>query len=149
MSESALENQVYQVFHSHLNPNNTLFGGHVMALMDNVAYTIATAHSGHVCVTACVDRINFIKPASLGDKILISGAINKSWRTSMEVGIKVCKENIKGGERQQILKAYLVFVAIDNSGSPTTVPEIKPITKEELRRFEAAECRKKARSKRG
>ena len=148
VSESALENQVYQVFPGDLNPNNTLFGGHVMALMDSVAYTIATGNSGHVCVTACVDRINFIKPASLGDKILISGAVNKAWHTSMEVGIKVCKQNIKGGKREQILKAYLVFVAIDNSGSPVTVPEIKPSTKDEQRRFDAAELRKAARNKR-
>ena len=148
VSESALENQVYQVFPSNLNPNNTLFGGYVMALMDSVAYTIATSHSGHVCVTACVDRINFIKPASIGDKILISGSVNKAWRTSMEVGLKVSKQDMKGGEKQQILKAYFVFVAIDNSGRPVPVPEIKPASKDERKRFEAAESRKTARDKR-
>lgn len=148
VSESSLDNQVYQIFPSNLNPNNTLFGGHVMALMDSVAYTIATAHSGHVCVTACVDRINFMSPASLGDKILISGAVNRAWHSSMEVGIKVSKQDMKGGEEQQILKAYFVFVAIDNSGKLVQVPQIKPGSNDEQRRFAAAESRKMTRNKR-
>lgn len=146
VSESALENQVYQVFPGDLNPNNTLFGGHVMALMDSVAYTIATAHSGHVCVTACVDRIDFIKPATLGDKILISGSVNKSWQTSLEVGIKVCRQNIKGGEVEQILKAYLVFVAIDQDGLPIKVPQLVPDSQDEIRRFQSAELRREKRN---
>lgn len=148
VSESALNNQVYQIFPGDLNPNNTLFGGHVMSLMDSVAYTIATAHSGSVCVTACVDRINFIQPASLGDKILISGSVNKAWHTSMEVGIIVCKQDMKGGEEQKILKAYFVFVAIDSYGRPEQVPEIKPVSKDECRRYEDAESRKTERKKR-
>lgn len=142
VKESALENQVYQVFPGDLNPNNTLFGGHVMALMDGVAYNIATAHSGHICVTACVDRINFINPASLGNRIIISGAVNKSWRTSMEVGIKVCKQDIRGGDLEKVLKAYMVFVAIDQDGVPINVPELEPKSQDELRRYDAAEYRK-------
>ncbi|MDG2348492.1 MAG: acyl-CoA thioesterase [Gammaproteobacteria bacterium] len=148
VSESALENQVYQVFPGDLNPNNTLFGGHVMALMDSVAYTIATTHSGNVCVTACVDHINFIKPARLGDKILISGSVNRSWKTSLEVGIKVCKQNIKGGEIEQILKAYLVFVAIDQDGMPVEVPELVSQSEEEHKRFMSAELRREKRNSR-
>ncbi|MEE2770432.1 MAG: acyl-CoA thioesterase [Pseudomonadota bacterium] len=142
VSESALENQVYQVFPGDLNPNNTLFGGHVMALMDGVAYIVATAHSEQICVTACVDEINFIKPATLGDKIMISGAVNRSWRTSMEIGIKVTRQDIKGGAIENILTAYLVFVAIDKDGNPILVPELVPKTKLELRRFKAAESRR-------
>ena len=66
----------------------------------------------------------------------------------MEVGLKVSKQDMKGGEKQQILKAYFVFVAIDNSGRPVPVPEIKPASKDERKRFEAAESRKTARDKR-
>tara|TARA_X000000950_G_C13898346_1_gene653834 strand:- start:79 stop:552 length:474 start_codon:yes stop_codon:yes gene_type:complete len=146
VSESALENQVYQIFPGDLNTNGTLFGGRLMALMDEVAFMIAVSHSHQVCVTACVDRINFIKPATLGDKIVISGAVNKAWKTSLEVGLKVCKQDLKGGDKQQILKAYMVFVAIDKHNRPVAVPAIVPETDIEIKRYKEAEQRKVVRS---
>lgn len=146
--ETALEQQTYQIFPDDLNPMGTLFAGRVMSLMDITAYTIATAHCGYNCVTAHIDNIDFILPAKLGDKILLYGSINRAWRTSMEVGVKVCKQSMYGGEVAQILKAYFIMVALDASGKPVPVPEIILSNETEERRFAEAQLRRDIRMNR-
>lgn len=146
--ETALDQQTYQIFPDDLNPNGSLFAGRVMSLMDITAYTIATAHCGYNCVTAHIDNIDFILPAYLGDKILIYGSINRTWRTSMEVGVRVCKQSMYGGEMAQILKAYFIMVAVDADGKPMPVPEILVETPLEKRRFAEAQLRREIRAKR-
>lgn len=146
VSDSALDKQIYQIFPQDLNPNGNLFGGRVISLMDMVAYVVASAHSGKDCVTASVDQINFLKPASLGDKLVIYGALNRAWKTSMEVGIKVCKQDMKGnGDTVHILTAYMLFVAVDERGIPVEVPKVIPQTDIEVKRYEAAEVRRSLR----
>ena len=144
-SESAVEQNVYKIFPNDLNSKYTVFGGLVMGLCDRTALIVAERHSGHSCVTAAVDSLNFLAPARSGETLIIKAAVNRAWESSMEIGVHVAAEDSFRGDTRHVVSAYLTFVALDKSGSPTQVPPVLPETEIEQRRFEAATERRNAR----
>jgi acyl-CoA hydrolase len=141
---SAVLEQVYMVFPNDLNANDTVFGGLIMAQMDRFAAVAADRHAGGVCVTVGVDAVHFVAPARRGDVLIFNAAVNRAWGSSMEVGCKVEAERIGGGDRRQILSAYLTFVAMED-GKPRKVPPLQPQTDVERSRYAEAELRRTAR----
>jgi len=139
---SAVREQVYMVFPNDLNPNNTVFGGLIMAHMDRVAAVVADRHSGGVTVTVSVDAVHFLAPARRGDVLVMHASINRAWRSSMEVGVRVEAEAIGSCERRHILTAYLTFVAVDAEGRPRPVAPLLAETDDERRRYLEAELRR-------
>nr|WP_301173524.1 hypothetical protein [Brevibacillus nitrificans] len=69
-------------------------------------------------------------------------------KTSMEVFVKVESENLLTAERRLTARAYLTFIALDDEGKPTTVPQVIPETDEEKSQYEHAEERYHIRKKR-
>ncbi|MBP7074651.1 MAG: acyl-CoA thioesterase [Rhabdochlamydiaceae bacterium] len=147
VSHSAVDNHTYKIFPNDLNSYGTAFGGMIMAVCDRTALVVAERHSRKTCVTASVDSMHFLKPAGQGDILLFSAAINRTWKTSMEIGVKVIAEHYATGERRHILSAYFTFIAIDENKVPTEVPPIIPETPLEKRRFEEANLRRENRKK--
>lgn len=131
-------------------PNDTnqlgnLLGGQVMHWIDLVAAIAAARHSQRVCVTASVDELNFIHPIKLGEVVTLLASVNRVFRTSMEVGVKVLSENMLTGTIRHANTAYLTFVALDQQAAPTQIPQIRIETEEEHRRFEDALTRRDER----
>jgi acyl-CoA hydrolase len=81
----------------------------------------------------------------VGSHVLIKASMNYVGNTSMIIGVKVMSENPYTGKVIQTTRAYLTFVALDEDGVPTQVPELKPETEEEIRRFENAKKRVESR----
>lgn len=136
------------VLPNHTNRLGNLLGGQLMHWIDICAAIAAFRHTNRVCVTASVDELNFLHPIKEGEVVILHGSVNRAFRTSVEVGVKVIAENLLTGERKHANTAYLTFVAIDDSGTPAAVPAIKPETKEETRRFEDAAKRRDMRLQR-
>lgn len=147
VSESAINEQTYKIFANDLNANDTAFGGLIMGILDRTAAVVAERHSQHTCVTASVDSMHFLAPARKGDILLISAAINRTWKTSMEIGVKVLAENYRTGEKKRIISAYFTFVAVDDHNMPIEVPQVIPETEAEKRRYEEADIRREHRRK--
>ena len=144
-SASSVEQNVYKIFPNDLNSKYTVFGGLVMSLCDRTALIVAERHSSAACVTAAVDSLNFLAPARAGDTLVVKAAVNRSWRSSMEIGVHVAAEDSFTGDTRHVVSAYLTFVALDEHGKPRSVPAVSPETEIEKRRFEEAQVRRDGR----
>ena len=124
------------------NPLNNLFGGELLARMDRAASIAARRHSRRITVTASVNHVAFNRNVPLGSVVTIEAALSRAFRTSMEVYIDVWMEDRFTGERSKANEAIYTFVAVDDTGKPTEVPEIIPETDLEKERFAGALRRK-------
>jgi acyl-CoA hydrolase len=127
------------------NPLGNLIGGRVMHLVDIAAATAALRHARMPVVTASIDHMTFLTPIHIGDLVILKSSVNRVFRTSMEVGVKVFVENLKSGVVRHTSSAYLTFVAIDASGNRVPVPPVIPESDEQKRRFDQAGERRKYR----
>lgn len=144
-SASMVQQNVYKIFPNDLNADRTVFGGLVMALCDRTALIVAERHGGHTAVTAALDSLQFLAPARAGDTLVVQAAVNRSWNSSMEIGVKVTAENSFTGAIRHVVSAYMTFVALDADGRPTPVPAVLPQSAAEHQRYRAAEARRAAR----
>ncbi len=127
------------------NGLGALFGGKLMQWVDLAAALAASRHARTPVVTASVDSMTFLRPVRIGQLVLLRSAVNRVFRTSMEVGVKVWVEDLRSGARHHVSSAYLTFVAIDASGQRVPVPAVIPETEDEKRRFAAAGLRREYR----
>jgi acyl-CoA hydrolase len=120
------------------NTLGNLLGGRLMHYIDLVGAMCAYRHSRSHVVTASMDHIDFIAPVHVGDLLILKSSLNRAFRTSMEVGVKVWVEHTINGSFRHVASAYLTFVAVDKEGGRVRVPPLKPETEEDLRRYEDA-----------
>ena len=135
------------VLPNHTNQLGNLLGGQLMHWIDICAALAASKHSQRVCVTASVDKIDFHHPIRLGNVVNLIASVNRAFRTSMEVGVKVFSESHIQGTRIHSNSAYLTFVSVDENGKPVETFEIIPETEDEKRRYEQALKRRDNRLK--
>ncbi|MBI2281876.1 MAG: acyl-CoA thioesterase [Bacteroidetes bacterium] len=124
-------------------PNDTntignLMGGKLLHWMDICAAISAHRCSNRIVVTASVNNVSFSHPIKLGDIVTLEAKVSRTFNSSMEVYIDVFVEDHRTGVRKQCNNAIYTFVAVDQIGSPISVPEVIAETKEEKDRFEGA-----------
>ncbi|MEL6304500.1 MAG: acyl-CoA thioesterase [Bacteroidota bacterium] len=124
------------------NPLNNLFGGELLARMDRAASIAARRHSRRITVTASVNHVAFNRNVPLGSVVTIEASVSRAFRTSMEVFIDVWMEDRFTGMKSKANEAIYTFVAVDETGKPTEVPELTPETDLEKERFAGALRRK-------
>ncbi|HKF49819.1 MAG TPA: acyl-CoA thioesterase [Terracidiphilus sp.] len=127
------------------NVLGNMLGGRLMHLIDLVGAMAAYRHSRTHVVTAAMDHIDFIQPVHVGDLLTLKSSVNRAFSTSMEVGVKVWVENTQTQAMLHVASAYLVFVAVDQNGRRVRVPELKPGTADEQRRYADALLRRQHR----
>jgi acyl-CoA hydrolase len=127
------------------NPLGGLLGGTLMHWIDLAAAMAAHRHSRGYVVTASIDHLDFLTPVQVGEMVVLCSSVNRAFRTSMEIGVKVWVENYIAGTRRHVSSAYLTFVAVDRQGNHLPVPPVLPETDEEKRRYEDAGRRRLAR----
>ncbi len=128
-----------------VNVHGSVFGGHLMSLVDKAAGIAAYRHSGNSVVTVSVDQLVFKNPAPQATILSIRASVNRVFTTSMEVGVRVTGLMPGDTEERLICPAYLTFVAIDREGKPVRVRPVIPETPDQVRRYEQAGIRRDAR----
>ena len=127
------------------NPLGNILGGTVMHLVDIAGAIAAHRHCGSYVVTAAVDHMDFRYPVRVGDIIILKASVNRVFHSSMEVGVKVFREEVFTGHRLHTSSAYLTYVAIDEERKPKLAPQVIPETAEEKRRYRDAGRRRRWR----
>ncbi|MBH0230476.1 acyl-CoA thioesterase [Halobacillus yeomjeoni] len=113
------------------NSHGTLFGGKLMAYIDDVAAIAAVRHCRKPVVTASTDSVDFLQPVHEGDAICLEAFVTYTHNTSMEIFVKAITENLLTGERKVCTTAFLSMVAVDENNEPTPVPPVYPESEEE------------------
>jgi acyl-CoA hydrolase len=127
------------------NPLGNLLGGRVMHLVDLCGALAALRHARIPVVTASFDHMTFLHPIHIGQLITLKSSVNRVFRTSMEVGVKVWVEDLQTGVIRHTSSAYLTFVTFGAQGNRTPVPPVIPETAEEMRRYNEAGARREYR----
>lgn len=130
------------------NQYGTLFGGSLMAHIDDVAAIAAVKHARKPVVTASTDSVDFLSPVKVGDSIQVEGFVTSAHKTSMEIFVKVVQEALMSGEKGICATAFLTFVALDDDGKPTIIPQIYPESEIEKNLFAGAAIRRERRNER-
>ena len=124
-----------------------LFGGHLMALVDQAAAVAAIRHAGGPAVTASIDRVDFRARIPVGALVTCIATVDYVGNSSMDITIEVFSERPSTGEKQQTHIAHAVFVAIDAAGQPKRVPRLVPGSDEERERMERARMHRESMRK--
>ncbi len=118
-----------------------------MHLVDLAASLAAARHSRRPVVTVSIDNLEFIHPVHIGQLLVLRSSVNRVFKTSMEVGVRVCVEDLATGEIRHTASAFLTFVALGEDGRPEQAAPVIPETDDEKRRFEEAGERRRYRLK--
>jgi acyl-CoA thioesterase YciA len=115
---------------SELGVHGNMFGGNMMALIDESA----AAYAAQLCdtpriVTIKIDELVFKKSVKVGNLLKIYGKVISFGRTSVSIYIEVRKHNVYTGEQETVTHTNIKFVRIDEDGNSI------PISKEVVKRY--------------
>ncbi|MDR5672596.1 Acyl-CoA hydrolase [Halalkaliarchaeum sp. AArc-CO] len=143
MDETATLAESHTEMTEILLPNDTntygrALGGVVLHWMDVCGAIAAMRFANRGVVTASMDHVDFISPIDLGEVAIIEGYVFNTGRTSLDVRVEVRAEDPRTDERRQTTTSFFTFVALDDDGVPTPVPNLEcPTTEEESLRDRA------------
>lgn len=143
----SLTEQVQIIMPSHINGSDRLFGGQLVEWIDVVAGVVARRHCGHNITTAAIDNLQFKAGAFINNTLVLIGRMTYVGTTSMEVRVDTYVEDLQG-IRKVVNRAYLVMVALDNSGHPIEVPKLILETEAERAEWETGKKRHALRNER-
>ena len=98
---------------------------------DQAGYACAVGWSGHYCVTIFVGGIRFYKPVLVGSLVEVQARLIYTGRTSMHVAVDVRAGDLKNQAFSRTTHCVIVFVSVDDHGSPTAVTPWGPETAEQ------------------
>ncbi|EMT44753.1 acyl-CoA thioesterase [Anoxybacillus flavithermus] len=116
--------QTRLVLPSDTNHLGTIFGGTVLAYIDEIAAISAMRHARKAVVIVSIDKVDFISSAKVGDILKLEAFVYSTGRTSMKVFVKVETEDLFTGEHHLTTTCFLTMVAIDQNKKPTPVPKV-------------------------
>ncbi|MBD7960470.1 MAG: acyl-CoA thioesterase [Comamonas sp.] len=127
------------------NFSGNVHGGAILKKLDEVAYACASRYAGRYCVTLSVDQVMFLQPIHVGELVTFLASVNYTGTSSMEIGIKVIAEDIRGQVVRHVNSCFFTMVSVDDDRKPVSVPPLQPESDDQKRRWHAALIRKEMR----
>ena len=132
---------------SYSNFGGKIHGGVILSLMDKVAYVCAAKHADAYCVTAAIERVDFLASVEVGDLVSLLASVNYTGNSSLVVGIRVISENIKTRQVKHTNTSYFTMVAFGDDKKPAKVPGLILENHKDAYRFHKGLLRKKLKTK--
>ncbi|CAN5775902.1 acyl-CoA thioesterase [soil metagenome] len=130
------------------NIRGDLFGGELMALVDQAAAVAALRHAGGPAVTARIDRVDFKERIPVGALVTCIATVDFVGNSSMDITVDVYAEKVSTGDRRHTNTAHVVFVALDEEGKPKRVPRLVPESDADRERYARAEEHRRTQKRR-
>lgn len=128
------------------NFSGNVHGGALLKLLDQVAYACASRYAGRYVVTVSVDQVTFREPICVGELVTFLASVNHTGKSSMEIGIKVLAEDIRTQRTRHVNSCFFTMVAVDEKRQPVPVPQLRPFSPDEKRRWDSAVVRRELRA---
>lgn len=106
------------------NANGDIFGGWVMARMDQAGGIAGVERTQGRVVTVKVDSMTFIRPMKVGDVLCVYTEIGRVGRTSFQIHVEAWAQRFMTNRMELVTDADFTFVAIDDEGKPRPVPAV-------------------------
>jgi acyl-CoA thioesterase YciA len=104
------------------NQMGSIFGGHILSLIDMAAGHHARTVSAQKYVTKVVREVEFIAPVYVGDVVSFYTQTTRLGNTSVTIAVDV--EATRGDDAKsscKVTSAEVVMVAVDDSGQPIPI----------------------------
>lgn len=134
--------QTHLVLPPDTNHMNTIFGGKVLAYIDEIAAITSMKHAKMETVTASFDSVDFYAPVRSGEILELEAVVSNTGRSSMEIYTRVRARDIETNETKLTTESFVTMVAVNENGEPQPVAPVYPETNEERRLFESGPARR-------
>ena len=104
------------------NAHGTIFGGHILSLIDQAGAVAAHGVGARKVVTVAVREVVFKAPVHVGDIVSCYAHVVRRGTTSLTVRVRVMAEDPVARECVEVTTAELVYVHVDENGVPNPVP---------------------------
>lgn len=122
-----MNNQRNPAIRSIMMPRDTnalgsIFGGHILSLIDLAAGQHARSISPKKYVTKIMREVEFIAPVYVGDAVSFYCATTKMGTTSITIQVEVeATRGIDQLHTSKVTTAEVVMVAVDNQNKPIAI----------------------------
>ncbi len=108
------------------NANGDIFGGWVMAQMDLAGSIPAKKAVKNRIVTVAVDKMKFIRPVKVGDRVVCYTQIARVGKTSITVQVDVYAERMTEETEVKVTEGQFTYVSINENGQPQPISRTNP-----------------------
>lgn len=116
-----------------VNWGGKVHGGMVMKWMDQAAYACAVGWCRGYAVTASVGGMSFLRPIHIGDLVEVRARVVLTGTSSIHIAVDVDAVEPRSQTRTHTTRCIMIFVALDETGSPVPVPPWLPESDEDRR----------------
>lgn len=103
------------------NPAGDIFGGWLMAQMDQAGASVALRRARSRVATVAVEGMKFHRPVKVGDEVSLHGTLIGTGRTSIRVCVEAWRRDRASEQASKVTEAVFTFVALDAAGKPRPI----------------------------
>jgi acyl-CoA thioesterase YciA len=107
------------------NHYGTIFGGVILAYIDQAGFVQARRHANGKWVTVALDRVEFKSPVHVGDVVNFYAKTVKVGRTSVTIEVDVQAERFDTQQIVPVTSATLVMVLVDSTGRAVPIEVVR------------------------
>jgi len=105
------------------NANGDIFGGWVMAHMDQAGGIAGVERARGRVVTLVVEAMTFIRAMRVGDVLEVYTEVESVGRTSMKIHVEAWAQRFQTHDRDKVTDATFTFVHVGDDGRPRSIPK--------------------------
>jgi acyl-CoA hydrolase len=106
------------VLQEHLNHYGYLYGGQLLAWVDEVSYVAASLdYRGCKFVTVAMDKVEFKKSVRLGSILRFDVRLAREGTTSVQYTVEVYREEMGARSGEKVFTTGITFVCLDDQGA--------------------------------
>ena len=114
----------HKVMTQHLGYHGNLFGGQMLAWLDEAGVAFASEICGTPrMVTVHMAEVIFTAPARPTQIIKIYGEVEKMGKTSVVLNLEARRHSVYNGTQKTVCSTQITFVRIDGDGEPVPIPD--------------------------